>query len=142
MEGTRVLLMLSLFISSWLIECCLHIWRETTSIPVVPKQAHDNNIDISEFFMEWVHAGAPLLMQEAAAAGRQGSLLQRALPRLLSRAWEQDLGGTSLPTIPIIPWKMIALSSPGHSVLQFSLLLRLCLLFKAPTFNSVREKLQ
>lgn len=144
-EGTRVLITLSLFISSWLIQCYLHIWRETTSTPVVPKQTHDNTtttINTLELFMERVHAGAPGLVQVATAAGQQGFLLQRALPRLLSMGWEHNLGGRSSLTACITPWKKMAPSSTSHNVLQFSLLPGLCLLFKAPTFNSVREKLQ
>lgn len=83
-----------------------------------------------------------MLVQAATAAGRQGSLLQRVLPRLLGTGWEHDLGGTSSPTMCILPWKKTVLSSTGHNVLQFPLLLGLCPLLKAPTFNSVREKLQ
>lgn len=143
MEGTRALITLTVFTSSWLIQCYLHIWRETTSIPVVPKQSHDNNnINGLELFMEWVHAGASGLVQVANAAGQQGFLLQRALPRLLSLGWEHHLGGTSSLTVGITPWEKMALPSTGHNVLHFSLLPGLCLLFKAPTFNSVREKLQ
>lgn len=50
---------------------------------MVPKQTHDGNINTLELFMEWVHAGAPVLVQRGTAVGQHGSLLQRALPRLL-----------------------------------------------------------
>ena len=56
--------------------------RETTSTPVVLKQTHDN-INIFELFMDWVHAGAPVLAQAATGAGPQESFLQKVLPRLL-----------------------------------------------------------
>lgn len=170
-EGTRVLVTLSPFISSWLIQCCLHNARDNLRT----SGSQTNPWRQRQHFWTFLRSGSTQELLRSCKWppqwARRNPFSRERVPRPLGTGWETtaragarisegsrrtslwmySLCLTWFKRIQFSPgfvpylgrtWRFPSLAVTLHNTLQFSLLLGLCLLFKAPTFNSVREKLQ
>lgn len=161
MEGTGVLAALPLLISSWLTQHCLHGTRSNLHTSLTHASRGGSIGGFVLFYgagpgrspRAWLRGHCSRLTgtpSSAQASQRHAGVSAVEGSRRVS-CWMHGLCFTLFKTVPLSPqlasyaggtWCFPYLAAAFRSTLWFPLLLGLCLLFTAPTFNSVREKLQ